>query len=183
MDPQALQSSGAKRIRAGKPGAGLPTGFAVPVLETGSPGPAGFATGFAVPVLETGKGGGKAGAPAAVDLEQREGRINRRDSLSIRDNIASNHPLMDLAKSPWNGRNIWLCAFERAEHCQRNLGRYKHGLYPHWIEGLSLAGVKDRFEGPAELCVLGFSDSLGPSRLFVRILADAERGKALNESV
>ena len=57
-------------------GAGLPTGFAVPVLETGSPGPAGFATGFAVPVLatgstatglavpvlETGKGGSKAGA-------------------------------------------------------------------------------------------------------------------------
>ena len=35
-------------MRAGKPGAGLPTGFAVPVLETGSPGP------------------GKAGAPAAV---------------------------------------------------------------------------------------------------------------------
>ena len=46
-------------------GAGLPTGFAVPVLETGSPGPAGFAstaTGLAVPVLETGKGGRKAGA-------------------------------------------------------------------------------------------------------------------------
>ena len=36
-------------MRAGKPGAGLPTGFAVPVLETGSPGP------------------GKAGAPAAVE--------------------------------------------------------------------------------------------------------------------
>ncbi len=44
------------------PGLGLPTGFAVPVLETGSPGPAGFATGFAVPVLETGRGGGKTGA-------------------------------------------------------------------------------------------------------------------------
>jgi len=45
-------------------GIGLPTGLAVPVLETGSPGPAGFAgaaTGLAVPVLETGKGGGKAG--------------------------------------------------------------------------------------------------------------------------
>jgi hypothetical protein len=39
-------------------GAGLPTGFAVPVLATGS-----TATGLAVPVLETGKGGGKAGAP------------------------------------------------------------------------------------------------------------------------
>jgi len=26
-------------MRAGKPGAGLPTGFAVPVLETGSTGP------------------------------------------------------------------------------------------------------------------------------------------------
>ncbi|MBE3119781.1 MAG: hypothetical protein IMZ50_13635 [Candidatus Atribacteria bacterium] len=60
-----MQSSGAKRIRAGKAGAGLPssgpagfaTGFAVPVLATGS-----TATGLAVPVLETGKGGGKAGA-------------------------------------------------------------------------------------------------------------------------
>ena len=69
------------RLPGLKPGAGLPTGFTVPVLETGSPGPAGFATGFAVPVLatgstatglavpvlETGKGGGKAGAPAAVE--------------------------------------------------------------------------------------------------------------------
>ena len=37
---------------------------------SGPPGPAGFAstaTGLAVPVLETGKGGGKAGAPAAVE--------------------------------------------------------------------------------------------------------------------
>jgi hypothetical protein len=41
--------------------AGFATGFAVPVLATGS-----TATGLAVPVLETGKGGGKAGAPAAV---------------------------------------------------------------------------------------------------------------------
>jgi len=37
--------------------AGLPTGFAVPVLETGSPGPAGFAG--------TAKGGGKAEAARA----------------------------------------------------------------------------------------------------------------------
>ncbi len=39
--------------------AGLPTGFAVPVLETGSPGPG---TGFAVPALETGEAG--AGLPS-----------------------------------------------------------------------------------------------------------------------
>ena len=56
MDPRA------------KPGAGLPTGFAVPVLETGSPGPG---TGFAVPALET----GKAGAPAAVEEIEADGRI------------------------------------------------------------------------------------------------------------
>ena len=52
----------------GKPGAGLPTGFAVPVLETGSPGPG---TGFAVPALET----GKAGAPAAVEWVDLTGNV------------------------------------------------------------------------------------------------------------
>jgi hypothetical protein len=45
-------------LRPPSPGrTGFATGFAVPVLATGS-----TATGLAVPVLETGRGGGKTGA-------------------------------------------------------------------------------------------------------------------------
>ena len=54
--------------------AGLPTGFAVPVLETGKGGGrtgAGLPTGFAVPVLETGSPGPcKTGACSGLTLSR-----------------------------------------------------------------------------------------------------------------
>jgi hypothetical protein len=68
-----------------------------------------------------------------VDLEQREGRVNRRDSLAVRASIARDWPL-DLAL---HGRdrtltNPWRAVFERLE-ADETPQRYKHGLYPHWL--------------------------------------------------
>jgi hypothetical protein len=70
-----------------------------------------------------------------VDLEQREGRINRRDSLALRKSIVRDWPLEAL----WTGhdsirqeRNPWMQVFEKiAGHDSPQ--KYKHGLYPHWI--------------------------------------------------
>lgn len=75
-----------------------------------------------------------------VDLEQREGRVNRRDSLTIRRSIAREWPIerqemrRALAQSSSTGTpaNVWEIAFgllERHDDPQR----YKHGLYPHWV--------------------------------------------------
>jgi hypothetical protein len=68
-----------------------------------------------------------------VDLEQREGRINRRDSLAVRQSIAKDwsiDKLADALRAP-NG-NPWITVFERLE-ADHSSQRYKHGLYPHWI--------------------------------------------------
>ena len=65
--------------------AGFATGFAVPVLATGS-----TATGFAVPVLETGKGGGKAGACSGLTLSHASHpRIERRGLASANGSIST----------------------------------------------------------------------------------------------
>lgn len=66
-----------------------------------------------------------------VDLEQREGRINRFDGLSIRRNISS-----DLALDsgyPEKGENLWKQVFLALTKKSHGNGRFKHGLFPHWI--------------------------------------------------
>ena len=83
VDPQALQSSGAKRIRAGKPGAGLPTGLAVPVLETGK---GGGKAGAGLPSPSP----GKAGAPAAV--EGAVGESSQPDAVGEGGPVQGNAP-------------------------------------------------------------------------------------------
>jgi Type III restriction enzyme, res subunit len=70
-----------------------------------------------------------------VDLEQREGRINRRDCLAVRESIANDWPLAD--RAIWgNGqqsvRNPWTVLFEKVENHDDHQ-KYKHGLYPHWV--------------------------------------------------
>jgi hypothetical protein len=66
-----------------------------------------------------------------VDLEQREGRINRYDGLSIRRNIESDFSLRTLCLQP--GENLWSSVFRiLTEKCHGN-GMFKHGLFPHWI--------------------------------------------------
>lgn len=66
-----------------------------------------------------------------VDLEQREGRINRYDGLSIRRNIGRDIPL-DGADMPTGG-NVWTAAFTRLAANTQGNGLFKHGLFPHWI--------------------------------------------------
>lgn len=70
-----------------------------------------------------------------VDLEQREGRINRRDCLAVRESIARDWPLTRPEMSVERRgarRNPWSTVFDRiGEH--DDLQKYKHGLYPHWV--------------------------------------------------
>lgn len=66
-----------------------------------------------------------------VDLEQREGRINRYDGLSIRRNVGRDFPLALLELNA--GDNIWKKVFEMVAKTSKGNGRFKHGLFPHWI--------------------------------------------------
>jgi hypothetical protein len=66
-----------------------------------------------------------------VDLEQREGRINRYDGLSIRRNIGSDFPLATVY--PQTRENLWKSVFRTVTEKSHGDGRFKHGLFPHWI--------------------------------------------------
>jgi hypothetical protein len=66
-----------------------------------------------------------------VDLEQREGRINRYDGLSIRRNIESDFPLRMVC--PQTGENLWNSVFRVLAENSRGNGIFKDGLFPHWI--------------------------------------------------
>jgi uncharacterized membrane protein YkvA (DUF1232 family) len=69
-----------------------------------------------------------------VDLEQREGRVNRRDCLAVRESIARDWALNDTATWGNSGpaRNPWPVVFESILANDDNQ-KYKHGLFPHWI--------------------------------------------------
>lgn len=66
-----------------------------------------------------------------VDLEQREGRINRYDGLSIRRNIARDTPSNSVYLH--KGENLWNSVFRFLTEKSQSNGRFKHGLFPHWI--------------------------------------------------
>lgn len=70
-----------------------------------------------------------------VDLEQREGRINRRDCLAVRASIARDWPVTreDVSsRLATPHANVWQIIFELLDQ-HDDPQRYKHGLYPHWI--------------------------------------------------
>lgn len=68
-----------------------------------------------------------------VDLEQREGRINRRDGLAIRRAIAREWPIKRLAGAlTGEPLSFWEHVFNVIGKAP-DMQRYKHGLYPHWI--------------------------------------------------
>jgi uncharacterized membrane protein YkvA (DUF1232 family) len=70
-----------------------------------------------------------------VDLEQREGRINRRDCLAVRESIARDWPLACPAPSGVEdavGRNPWPTLFDTIQRGD-DVQKYKHGLFPHWV--------------------------------------------------
>jgi hypothetical protein len=74
-----------------------------------------------------------------VDLEQREGRINRYNGLFVRRNIAEDYPLaecleqLEAHRPRRRGENLWEGVFRAVEARPQGLQRFKHGLYPHWI--------------------------------------------------
>src|SRR5262249_6972103 len=70
-----------------------------------------------------------------VDLEQREGRVNRRDCLAVRESIARDWRLTEPATGPVDNqtqRNPWPALFDTIQR-GGDVQKYKHGLYPHWI--------------------------------------------------
>ena len=69
-----------------------------------------------------------------VDLEQREGRINRWDCLAVRQSIARDWSLARFARElAAPHRNPWEALFARLQADPHTTQRYKHGLYPHWL--------------------------------------------------
>ena len=74
-----------------------------------------------------------------VDLEQREGRLNRFNCLAIREMISTDFQLRELAgfkalrsSSEINGVP-WQWVFEEIDSMPMTRQRFKQGLYPHWI--------------------------------------------------
>jgi uncharacterized membrane protein YkvA (DUF1232 family) len=68
-----------------------------------------------------------------VDLEQREGRINRYDGLAIRRNIATDHSLAAVGAINGEKQNLWARVFKLLKTDTTGTQRFNHGLYPHWI--------------------------------------------------
>jgi hypothetical protein len=69
-----------------------------------------------------------------VDLEQREGRINRRDGLALRRSIAKDWSLERVAAfAPDASANVWRRVFDAVAADRSTSQHYKHGLYPHWV--------------------------------------------------
>ena len=68
-----------------------------------------------------------------VDMEQREGRINRYDGLCIRRSIRRDYELQDLKPETVNSRNLWAQLFESIKQHPKGMQRFKHGLFPHWM--------------------------------------------------
>jgi hypothetical protein len=67
-----------------------------------------------------------------VDLEQREGRINRRDGLAIRRSVAKEWPRERIERVRADpAENIWARAFAAIE--AESGAHTKHGLHPHWV--------------------------------------------------
>jgi hypothetical protein len=67
-----------------------------------------------------------------VDLEQREGRINRRDGLAIRRSVAREWPPARIEHARAGPEeNIWARAFGAVEAASGV--HTKHGLHPHWV--------------------------------------------------
>lgn len=68
-----------------------------------------------------------------VDLEQREGRINRFDGLVVRRNIKKDYPLWKLVKDDQLRSNLWDRIFRYVEEDPTGVQHSRHGLFPHWI--------------------------------------------------
>ena len=63
-----------------------------------------------------------------IDLEQREGRINRYESLALRQNLADRRS----TSFTFENEDIWATLFVKAEEEMAVSGTCKAGLVPHW---------------------------------------------------
>ena len=68
-----------------------------------------------------------------VDLEQREGRINRFDGLVVRKNIRLDYSLSKIAPEGGGPSNLWDRIFQQVEAHPTGGQQFKHGLFPHWV--------------------------------------------------
>jgi hypothetical protein len=68
-----------------------------------------------------------------VDLEQREGRINRFDGLAVRRNVRTDYPLSELPQPGERRTNLWDRLFQQVERHPQGNQQFKHGLFPHWV--------------------------------------------------
>jgi uncharacterized membrane protein YkvA (DUF1232 family) len=67
-----------------------------------------------------------------VDLEQREGRINRFDGLVVRRNVIKDYPLAEIPLGVERS-NLWDRVFKHVEANPHGNQHFKHGLFPHWV--------------------------------------------------
>ena len=67
-----------------------------------------------------------------VDLEQREGRVNRYDSMVVRENIAKDIVLSDIT-ARGNTENLWDLVFNDISTRMNLEDQLKQGIAPHWI--------------------------------------------------
>jgi hypothetical protein len=65
-----------------------------------------------------------------VDLEQREGRVNRRDGLVVRRSVAQDVPLRSIRLK---SDSVWSAAFRSVEAKMAGSHHDRHGLFPHWL--------------------------------------------------
>jgi hypothetical protein len=68
-----------------------------------------------------------------VDLEQREGRINRFDGLVVRRNVSIDYPLSEIPQGGEKRSNLWDRVFQQVETHPQGNQHFKHGLFPHWV--------------------------------------------------
>lgn len=75
-----------------------------------------------------------------VDLEQREGRINRRNGLVVRSNIAKEVPFKEAVTNWTDYGSLWAEVFAKVGAAQGGVHLERHGLFPHWLfEGATTA--------------------------------------------
>ncbi len=72
-----------------------------------------------------------------VDLEQREGRINRYNGLLVRRNIArwvmERGNMLREYHDVFQDRNTWDILFHIVDEKYNGVERYNRGLFPHWL--------------------------------------------------
>jgi hypothetical protein len=101
-----------------------------------------------------------------VDLEQREGRVNRYKGHAIRKNVARSVGLEGLRKG-WRGHDPWEGLFWLAKRDLRDKGKFKSELTPYWI----YEEVEDPYRVERLVPLLPFSSEQAKYRALKRSLA------------